>query len=395
MKVFIWIDWFLFVVFTVNIFYLLFYSIASHFSSKKKVFEITTYKKIGILIPSYKEDFVIKESVEACLCQNYPKEKYDIIVIADQMKEETNEALRAMGAKVVKVLFENSTKAKALNYAMSVLGDYEVALVLDSDNIIKPDFLQKINQEMVVNESKVVQAHRMAKNTNTNIAFLDAVSEEINNTIFRLGHVNIGVSSALIGSGMAFDYSLFKKTMANIDAVGGVDKELEFLLMKDGYFFAYLPDALVEDEKVQSMNKFSNQRKRWLSAQFCYLICFSKFFWPQLLKGNIDFVDKYLQQLCIPRVLLIGLTILITIIVSLFSMAIALKWWVILFCLVIAISLAIPKSLWHRKMCKALVSLPFSFLTMFSLLFKLKGANKKFIHTEHGIVDMKDDKNKI
>jgi hypothetical protein len=33
---------------------------------------------------------------------------------------------------------------------------------------------------------------------------------------------------------------------------------------------------------------------------------------------------------------------------------------------------------------KAIFSLPRAFLLMFGSLFKLKGANKKFIHTVHG-----------
>ena len=64
-----------------------------------------------------------------------------------------------------------------------------------------------------------MQGHRVAKNHNTNLATLDAVSEEINNNIFRSGHRAIGLSSALIGSGMAFDYELIKSEMAKIDAI--------------------------------------------------------------------------------------------------------------------------------------------------------------------------------
>jgi hypothetical protein len=49
-----------------------------------------------------------------------------------------------------------------------------------------------------------VQGHRTAKNTNNSWAILDAISEEINNNIFRKGHRVLGLSSAIIGSGMAF-----------------------------------------------------------------------------------------------------------------------------------------------------------------------------------------------
>ena len=386
MKVLIWLDWILFIAFAINILYLLFYSIASRFTPKKVNQNVTWNKKIAIFIPAYKEDAVIKDCVESCLTQNYPTDKYDTIVISDQMKEETNEALRSMGAEVVEVFFENSSKSKALNHAMSFYDDYEVALILDGDNLIEPDFLLKINQEMVMNGTNVIQAHRTAKNTNTNLAYLDAISEEINNSIFRQGHVNVGLSSAFIGSGMAIRYDLLKTTMSTIDSVGE-DRELEMKLLLKGYHFVYLPDAILKDEKTQNLENFSSQRKRWLSVQFQFIKNYFPVFIRQLMKANLDVVDKYLQQFSIPRILLIGWTILFVVVTSFISSSIALKWWGLCISLFVALILAIPKKFWNRKMSKALWSIPSSFLTMFLLIFKLKGAHKSFIHTEHGVED--------
>jgi cellulose synthase/poly-beta-1,6-N-acetylglucosamine synthase-like glycosyltransferase len=70
-----------------------------------------------------------------------------------------------------------------------------------------------------------VQGHRTAKNTNNSWAILDAISEEINNNIFRKGHRVLGLSSAIIGSGMAFRYNYFKALMSTVTAVGGLIKK--------------------------------------------------------------------------------------------------------------------------------------------------------------------------
>ena len=61
------------------------------------------------------------------------------------------------------VHFENSTKAKALNLAMSHLEGYDIALILDADNTIGPDFLRKINQAAFTDTTVAYQAHRTAK----------------------------------------------------------------------------------------------------------------------------------------------------------------------------------------------------------------------------------------
>lgn len=374
-----------FTLFAINIIYLLFFSILSNKTCKPIHTIPGNYKKIAILIPAYKEDTVIMECVNSCLRQDYPIENYDIVVISDRMTEETDKMLSKLRLKLIQVFFENSTKAKALNYAMSQLGEYDVALILDADNTIAPDFLNRINVTFANPSVEIVQAHRTAKNTNTHMALLDAVSEEINNSIFRKGHVNAGLSAALIGSGMAFDYPLFKKVMLSIDAVGGFDRALELTLLYEGKKFTYLPDADVLDEKVQYREAFSHQRRRWLSAQFHYLTRFIKYFPLAMREGKWDFCDKLYQQISIPRLILLGLTFIFAFLFSFFSWSVAIKWWILWFILIIALLLAIPRHLYTRNLLFALWELPYSFCLMFLNLFHLRSANKRFIHTSHGV----------
>jgi cellulose synthase/poly-beta-1,6-N-acetylglucosamine synthase-like glycosyltransferase len=250
--------------------YIFVFAFAGIFSKKKKFAIPEKNRKFAVFIPGYKEDAVIYDVAQDALNQNYPKDKYDVIVIADSFQTKTIERLKTLNIKVIEVLFEVSTKSKALNKAMSVLDDnFDVALILDADNMMKEDFISQINIAFE-NGFTVVQGHRIAKNTNTPFAILDAISEEVNNHIFRKGHRVLGFSSALIGSGMAFEYSFFKETMANVNAVGGFDKELELKLLKSKIKIEYLNDAIVFDEKIQKSDVFAKQRKRWLSAQFVY-----------------------------------------------------------------------------------------------------------------------------
>lgn len=387
MAILYWIEAILFVCFFINIMYLLFFSLTS-FGRRKQQHSLLekVNRRIAILIPAYKEDLVIMECVHSCMEQKYPGEQYDIVVISDQMEDETNDSLSILPIKLVKVSFKNSTKAKALNYAMEQIGDeYDIAVVLDADNVIYPDFLKEINCAFSDPKVQILQTHRKAKNLNTNLSVLDAVSEEINNGIFRLGHANVGLSAALIGSGMAFGYSLFKNVMLTIDAVGGFDRALELSLIKEGKRIYYLQDVEVLDEKVQNHTNFSNQRRRWLSAQIHYLIKYIGDVPAALLKGNWDFCDKVFQQMSIPRILLLGVTFVLALILSFVNWSIALKWWILFAVLIIALLMVIPKSLFNRQLLVALLDLPYSFILMCRNLFRLKGANKKFIHTSHGV----------
>ncbi len=393
------LEFLLFAYLAFGVLYILIFSIAGLFTAKSNSKSITTLaRKFAVLIPGYKEDAVIVEVAIKALEQDYDKAKFDVVVIADSFEEETLKALKALPIKLIEVSFETSTKSKALNAAMVELGDsYDVALILDADNIMKPDFITKMNSAFD-RGYKVVQGHRMAKNTNTSFAILDAISEEVNNHIFRKGHRVLGFSSALIGSGMAFEYRFFKSTMANIKAIGGFDKELELTLLRDGEKIEYLHDALVLDEKVQKADVFANQRKRWLSAQFVY---FKRFFWSGVkaffLKGNLDFADKVYQMIAPPRVLLAGLISILALSSLMFQLFLPeviawlsvppLAWQVTFGAVVVAFLCAIPRTFHNRKTLNALLTLPKAFAVMFLSLFKLKGANKKFIHTQHGTIN--------
>lgn len=379
------LDYILFVFFLINIVYLLFYSIASCFNRKKVEVTANENKRIAVLIPAYREDEVIMECVKSCLYQDYPHDKYDIIVISDHMKEATNHALSEMRIHLVIVDFENSTKAKALNKAMSQYENYDIAIVLDADNIIGSDFLKKNNNAFADETIHVFQSHRIAKNLNSNLALLDAVSEEVNNSIFRQGHVNVGLSAALIGSGMAFKYKLLKDKLAAIPAVGGFDRALELTLFKERIKIGYLPDAWVLDEKIQTQSDFSRQRRRWMSAQLHYFCEFLKDVPYALYTRNWDFCDKMYQQMSLPRIILLGFNIIIASVLSFISWNLSVKWWILLLLILIALFVAVPGRLLTRRFFIAALELPLSFFSMFLNLFRMKGANKTFIHTKHGV----------
>jgi len=382
----------------ITVLYLLFFALVGFIPNIKPLKNSNKNRKIAVLIPGYKEDMVIIDVAQKALEQKYPKEKFDVVIIADSFAQTTLSKLKTMPLKLVEVSFKVSTKAKALNRAMKVIGDnYDVALVLDADNIMEPDFLAKINASFNSGYS-IIQGHRVAKNVNNSFAILDAISEEINNYIFRKAHRSVGLSAALIGSGMAFEYKLFKDIMIDIDAVGGFDKQLEMHLLKNNYTIEYIENAIVEDEKVQKSEVFANQRRRWLSAQFIY---FGKnigsAFVHLFTKGNVDYFDKVIQMGQLPRIILLGLIGIITIFYGVVTLLLPyqyyifyfsfLQWAVLLLFITLALLLSVPKKFYNKSTLNAILTLPKGFILMFVSMLRFKGANKKFIHTQHGQTD--------
>lgn len=377
------LDTILFILIGLSVGYLFVFSFAGMF---KRSFTYPPAKKtyrFAVLFPAYKEDQIIESSIHSFLKQDYPKGQYEIIVIADQLKQQTILNLQLLPITLLNVKFENSSKAKALNFAINQLSDkYDLVVILDADNTVKSNFLKKISDAYEYGPS-AIQAHRIAKNRNTDTAILDAVSEEINNTIFRKGHVKLGLSSALIGSGMAFDYKWFKENIKQVSSAGE-DKELELLLLKQRIYIEYLDDVYVYDEKTTKEQNFSNQRRRWLAAQFSSLFEAIPSMPQAIFSGNVNYCDKLFQWMMLPRILLVGITGLLSATITYINWELSFKWWFLLFILLLALSMAIPDYLIDKKLRKALRKAPFLAILMLLNLFKLKGVNKKFIHTEHG-----------
>ena len=336
--------------------------------------------KFLILYPAYNEDRVIIHAVTQFLLQDYPKDHYTLTVISDHMQPETNEILKKLPITLLTPTFEKSSKAKAMQYAITqVQGDFDNVVILDADNVVRSEFLSQLNILCTVYDA--IQCHRCAKNANNDVAVLDGASEEINNTIFRKAHNRLGLSSALIGSGMCFSYKLFKENVFKL-STAGEDREMEALLLHQEVFIKYAPDIHVFDEKVSSQDNFQRQRMRWMTAQIQSLLSNIPKIPGAIIHGKINFIDKTIQQALIPRSILIlllgGISIFITIAVPAWCE----KWWVLFGLLAIALFIAIPSPL-RIQSFKKVFSIPGLVLRMLKNILHINRKNTDFIHTQH------------
>lgn len=341
----------------------------------------TVRSRFCILIPAYKSDGFIMQTVRAALNQDYPSDLFKVLVISDSMDEQTDRMLAAEGADVLKVTFENSTKAASLNAAADYLGDdaADYVLILDSDNIVRPDFISKMN-DALSGRMVAVQGHRCAKNSDTPVALADGLFEEVNNLIFRQGHCALGLSSALVGSGMAFPYKWFRDNAKEF-VTAGEDKEMELKLLKDGIFVEYAGDIDILDEKTRSVENLQKQRLRWLRSQY-YLIGNALKEFPEVAL-KVGYADKLFQWTFPPRLLVItGLPVmaLLTMFAGSAYMSVYITGTLLMFT---AIIFGIPKGLKIKDILSIFKEVPRIFKATVHNIFSKKQDKDKFIHTDH------------
>ncbi len=369
-----------------SVIYVVFFAIISLFYEKEDRIAIHAaalsdrLNRFLILYPAYKEDKVIINAVTQFLLQDYPKDFYTVVVISDHMQQETNEQLSKLPITLLQPTFEKSSKAKAMQFAIeNVNTDFDNVVILDADNVVRPEFLSQLNVLCSVYDA--IQCHRCAKNANNDVAVLDGASEEINNTIFRRAHNRLGLSSALIGSGMCFKYDLFKENVFKL-TTAGEDREMEALLLHQGVFIKYASEIHVFDEKVSNKDNFQRQRMRWMTAQVQSLLSQLPKVPRAILHGNINFVDKVIQQALIPRSILIVLLGAISIFMTIVVPEWCEKWWILFSMLALSLFIAIPAPL-RKQSFKKVMAIPNLVFKMLKNILHIDHKNTDFIHTEH------------
>jgi len=380
--------YFLFFYFALTVFYLFCLSVAGRLFSRRLTRAtplpgLSGGQRIAILVPAYKEDGIIVSTALSHLQLDYPRDLFDVYILADSFQEGTLQQLRELPVVVLVMKFEKSTKIKSLNSALSRMQkEYDIVVISDADNVLARDFLKKIAASFLGGE-RVVQGRRVAKNMDTPYALLDACSEAINNHLFRKGPNALGLSAPLIGSGMAFDHSIIRGLLAGIDSVVE-DKVLQLRIVRQGLFIRYREDALVFDEKVDSSHALQQQRRRWVSGQFVNL---GESFFPavgQLLKGNISYFNfGVMNNLVLPRAFLFVLLPALVVAGWFISPGWGIASAVVLGAYLFSLVIAIPRVMVNRDLLIALLKLPKAIFVMAGALLKMKKSHKVFIHTVH------------
>src|SRR5450432_1087459 len=377
-----------FIYLAISITYLLVIAIAGRFVKLPSYTFNADKKRIAVIIPSYKEDSIIIDTALKASQHNYPKDRYTVLIVADSLLPETVLQLRKLTVEVLEV--NASMKSRSVNAALHYLNEnsFDVAMILDADNIMGDDCLEKIN-DAFHHGCKAVQCHRTAKNQQTSVALLDAISEEININLFRRGPAAMGISAAPIGSGMAFTFQLLKQifSVEHILTNPGEDREIDMQLMKQEIFMHFIDDAYVYDEKVSSAGVFEKQRVRWLEAQINHI---KRFFDADMKNAprTIIYYAKFFQTLILPRLLLImvlGLLFILMAFQWFFSFNILFPSSAFWLCLIImyafVLFFSVPLRFYAINTLKAVIQVPVLMISMIKALLKIKTSRKEFIHT--------------
>lgn len=370
MATFIYIDTILFALSAFTVIYMLFFAIAAMVKRSDQYLDSKIKHRFSVIFPAYQDDEYILLSVKSFLQQDYPIDCYDIVVIADHLQPETNIQLSQLPIILLQGNLLHSSKMKSVKVAMNQLqeGDYDLVLIMNADNIADTNLLNELNNTYS-SGSNAIQVHRIRQERPNSIAVLNAVTDEINNSIFRVGHSSLGLSSSLNGSGMAFDFAWFKQIIANMDNKED-EKAIESLLLKEHIFIEYLNKSYIYATRKEGKKKFYTQRQNWIKAHYYSLFTNIGNLPGAILSGNFDYADRILQWLTFPRTILLSLILFAGVFNIYFDWINSLKWWGLLFIFLLTLAFATPNYLVDNKFNKAMKMIPVMGIGMFLNLFK-------------------------
>lgn len=319
------------------------------------------------------------ESINAFIdTQLYPREKYDIAVAATGLNEDDLITLLQMPINIVIPDREVCTKVYAIQQVMERYSpnEYDMIVILNSDNHISPNALELFNNAYY-SGCDAIQAHRITRNLDTSVAVLGAVSEEINNNLFRKGHTRMGFSSALIGSAMAFDFAIFHEIAPTMKG-GDTSTAMEIALLSQNIYTEYLEEVVCYSRKEDNNEQYKKRRIQWQQGRY-YTRMYSLCHLPiAMLKGEWDLANKLFQWIIPSRFILIALIALATFIITIADWTLCFKWYFLFLLLVLTFVIALPEGEIAKRFRKVIWALPsYIFIAIFARLLNIQFKKNK------------------
>ncbi|MDY6053578.1 MAG: glycosyltransferase family 2 protein [Anaerovibrio sp.] len=236
----------------------------------------TPEKKMAVLVAAHNEHAVIGQLVENLQQLKYPKELYDIYVIADNCTDNTAQIAGDAGA-IVCERFDDTKKSKgyALEWMFNKLFEleqnmekkYDAVCIFDADNLVHPNFLMEMNHHLCKG-SKIIQGYLDAKNPyDTWVAGTFAIAFWVIDHVNHLAKTNLGLSAVLGGTGMCITTDVIKRHGWRATCLVE-DMEFTMKSLAEGVKTTWAHDAIVYDEKPLTFMQSWNQRMRWAQGQF-------------------------------------------------------------------------------------------------------------------------------
>ncbi len=243
------------------------YSIIGFFATKKFP-EAKHNHKYAILIAARNEQAVIGNLIDSINSQDYPSELVTVFVVADNCTDNTAQIARDHGAVCYERFdSDHRTKGYALEFLVEnirrdyCLESFEAYFIFDADNLLKKDYLSRMNEAFDSGE-KIVTSYRNTKNFDSGwiaasygLHWLRTIRYE------HRGRAALGLATRVQGTGFMFASEIISDGWHYVSFTE--DRAFAADAVVSGYRISYCDRAEFYDEQPTSLRIALRQRIRW------------------------------------------------------------------------------------------------------------------------------------
>ncbi|MBE5987170.1 cellulose synthase/poly-beta-1,6-N-acetylglucosamine synthase-like glycosyltransferase [Lacrimispora xylanisolvens] len=242
---------------------------------------VLEYPIVTVMVPAHNESIVLKKTMEALIKFDYPKDRYEIIVVNDNSTDDSAQVLKTIqhnnpSAKIIVIntdrVVGGKGKSNALNIALSVASGSVIA-IYDADNTPEKQAL-KILVENLMSDDKLGAVIGKFRTRNKYASLLT-----------RFVNIETLAYQCMNQAGRFFFFKLCTIPGTNyvirrelIDQMGGwdvnalaEDTEISFRLYRMGYYIKFIPQAVTWEQEPQKLKQWFKQRTRWVKGNLYVL----------------------------------------------------------------------------------------------------------------------------
>jgi cellulose synthase/poly-beta-1,6-N-acetylglucosamine synthase-like glycosyltransferase len=248
---------------------------------------------ISVIIPSYNAEKTITSTIKALLNQNYPKNKYEVIVVDDGSIDKNVKVVSNFSVKLIKLKHKGPANARNVG-AKKSRGD--IILFTDADCVPDANWIKNMVEPF--KDKKIVGVSGTYKTLNSDKMMARFSGYEIEHRHEKMKKQKyidfIGTFSAGYRKNVFLDFKGFD---TRFKTSSGEDPELSYRISKAGLKMVFQKNAIVRHPHPDNLWKYLKQK-------------FYRAFWRNLMyskhKDKI-FSDSYTEKTMFPQILITGL----------------------------------------------------------------------------------------
>jgi len=240
---------------------------------KKPEFKYDCFPTVSLMAYAWQSGNVIERKINNFLQQDYPKEKFEVIIYDNDSTDETAEiCLRYERQGLIKYYRSPKAydrKAPVLDQAIAEVARGEIVALSDPDGVCERDWVKKIVQPFKDSKVGAVAGVTHCGNYYRDLfTKLRAIEDEwwYNISVLgKSGRLRISGFQPICGA----NYALRKAAWESVGRTHGnsliEDYEITFRLYEKGWRMA-CADANIWQEEVEDIGGYIRQRRRWYQS---------------------------------------------------------------------------------------------------------------------------------